>query len=124
MLYQEMVAALYRIALTVKLAVAGFHLEGMVESHAVVDLEDVAFVAEASEEAADGFAGEASHAAEIFVGELHEEGDGEIGMGEGAVGLVRTGEVEEGAGELAGGGAVKSEATGGEDGVLVLACEG
>jgi hypothetical protein len=146
MFYQGTGGALYRIALTAKKdtgallgsgerdssdaamedasAVAGFHLDGAVERHLVVDLKDVAIVAEASEEAADGLAGEAGHAAEIFVGKFHEEGDGEIGMGWGAVELVHTGEVEEGAGELAGGGGVKSEATRSEDGAVVLACEG
>ena len=96
----------------------------MVEGHAVVDLEDMAFAAEAGEEAADGFAGEAGHAAEVFVGKRHEEGDGEIGVGGGAVGLVDAGEVEEGAGELAGGGGVKREAAGGEDGAVVIVGEG
>ena len=99
-------------------------MDGVVECHAVVDLVDVAFAAEAREEAADGFAGEACHAAEIFVGKQHEEGDGEIGTGGGAVEFVYASEVEEGAGELAGCGAVKREATGGEDGAVVLACEG
>ncbi len=96
----------------------------MVERHAVVDLADVTFAAEASEEAADGFAGEAGHAAEIFVGKLHEKGDREIGMGWCTVELVNACKIEQGAGELAGCGAVKSEATGGEDGAVVLACEG
>ena len=58
------------------LAVPGFHLDGVVEGHAIVDLEDVAIAAEAGEEASDGFAGEAGHAAEIFVGKLHEEAEG------------------------------------------------
>jgi hypothetical protein len=92
----------------------------MVEGHAVVDLEDVAFATEAGEEAADGFAGEAGHAAEVFMGQLHEEGDGEIGMNGGAVEFVHAGEVEKGAGELTGGGGVEGEATGGKDGAVVL----
>jgi len=146
MFYQAVMGALYRIALIAKKdrgtgcgsgergfsdasmeeasAVAGFHLDGVVERHAVVDLEDVAFAAEASEEAADGFTGEAGHAAEVFVGQLHEERDGEVGVGGGAVELVYAGQVEEGASELAGCGGVKSEATDGEDGAVVLACEG
>jgi len=147
MFYPRAGGVLYRIALTAKKdrgstgsgsreqdlydaaredasAVVGFHLDGVVEGHAVVDLEDVAFAAEASEEAADGFAGEACHAAEIFVGKRHEEGDGEIGMGGVGVELIHAGEVEEGAGEFAGGGGMKSEAAGGEDGAVVLAREG
>ena len=55
-------------------AVAGLHLDGMVESYSVVDLVELAFAAKAGEEAADGFAGEACHAAKLFVREPHEEG--------------------------------------------------
>jgi hypothetical protein len=96
----------------------------MVESHAVVKLVELAFAAKASEKAADGFAGEACHAAKLFVRELHEEGEGEIGV-EGAVaGLVRAGEVEEGAGEFASRGGMESEAASGKDGSVVFAGEG
>jgi hypothetical protein len=101
------------------LAVAGFHLDGMVEGHAVVALIDEAFAAEAGEEAANGFAGKAGHAAKVLVGKLHEEGDGKIGVGGGIVGLLNAGEVEEGAGELTGGGAAKREAACGEHGAVV-----
>ena len=59
-------------------AVVGFHLDGVINRRAVVDLKDVAFAAETSEEPADGFEGEVDHAAEIFVGNCHKEGDGEI----------------------------------------------
>ncbi len=69
------------------LAVAGFEAAGVVESHAVVVLIDEAFAAEAGKEAADGFAGEAGHAAEIFLAKLHVEGNGEVGWG-GAVAAV------------------------------------
>lgn len=96
-------------------------MDGVGKGHAVVDLKDVAFAAEASEEPADGFAGEAGHAAEVFVGKLHEEGDGEVGVG--AVEVVHARQVEEGAGELAGGGGLKSEAAGSEDGVGIFPSE-
>jgi hypothetical protein len=46
----------------------------MVESYAVVQLVELAFAAKAGEKAADGFAGEACHAAKLFVREPHEEG--------------------------------------------------
>ena len=105
-------------------AVAGFHLRGVVEGHAVLGLVDLAFAAEAGEEAADGLAGQAGHAAEVFVGEGHEEGEGEAGKFGGIVEVVDAGEVEEGAGELAGGGGVQGEAAGGENGAVVFACEG
>jgi hypothetical protein len=49
------------------------------EGHAVVVLVDEAFAAEAGEEATDGFPGEAGHAAEVFLVEVHEERDGEVG---------------------------------------------
>ena len=44
-------------------AVVGFHLDGVINRRAVVDLKDVAFGAETSEEPADGFEGEVDHAA-------------------------------------------------------------
>ena len=56
-----------------ELDVAGFHLDGMVEGHAVEGLVELAIAAEAGEEAADGFAGEAGHTAEVFVGKLHDK---------------------------------------------------
>ena len=96
----------------------------MDEGHAIVGLVDEAFAAEAGEEAADGFAGEAGHAAELFLVELHVEGDGEAGMGGAVVEVIHAGPVEEGAGELAGGGGVESEAACGEDGAVVLARHG
>jgi hypothetical protein len=106
------------------LAVAGFELDRVMEGHAVVGLVDQAFAAEAGEEAADGFAGEAGHAAELLMGELQEEGDGEIGMDGGVVQFVHASQVEEGAGELASGGGVESEAPGGEEGTVVVAGDG
>jgi hypothetical protein len=96
----------------------------MGEGHAVVDLVDVALAAEASKEAADSFAGEASHAAEIFVGELHEEGEREVSEGDIAIGLLGASEVEEGAGELASGRGMEGEAAGGKDGAVVFARQG
>jgi hypothetical protein len=139
MVYQAMGFALYRIALrglNVRQskherrrvgrwsAVAGCHLDGMVEGHAVEGLVKLAFATEAGEEAADGFAGEASHAAELFMGELHEEGEGEISV-EGAVaGLVWASEVKESAGQFAGGRGVEGEPACGEDGPVVFAGEG
>jgi hypothetical protein len=106
------------------LAVAGFQAVGVVEGHSVVGLIDEAFATEAGEEAADGFAGEARHAAELFLAELHKKGDGEV-VGGGAVAeVVHMCPVEEGTGELAGGGGVEGEATCGEEGAVVLACDG
>ena len=55
-------------------AVTCLHLDGMVESYAVVQLVELAFAAKAGEKAADSFAGEACHAAKLFVREPHEEG--------------------------------------------------
>jgi hypothetical protein len=105
-------------------AVAGLHLDGMMEGHSVVDLVELAFASKAGEEAADGFAGEAGHATKLFVRELHEEGERKIGV-EGAVaGFVRASEVEEGAGKFASGGGMESEAASGKDGAVVLASEG
>jgi hypothetical protein len=96
----------------------------LVEGHAVIGLIDEAFAPELEEGAADSFAGETGHAAELFMGELHEEGDGEIGVGGAIVEVVHAGPVEKGAGELAGGGGVESEATGGKEGAVVLTCDG
>ena len=76
----------------------------MVEGHALIGLVDLAFAPEASEGAAYGFAGEASHAAQLFVGELHGERDGETGVGGAIVEFIHAGPVEEGACEFAGGG--------------------
>jgi len=106
------------------LAVAGFEAAGVVEGHAVVALIDQALAAEAGEEAADGFAGEASHAAELLLVELHEEGDGEVGRNRRVGAFVQAGPVEEGAGELAGGGGVEGETPRGEEGALIFACDG
>jgi hypothetical protein len=106
------------------LAVAGFKAAGVVEGHAVVALVDEALAAEAGEEAADGFAGEACHAAELFLVELHVEGNGDVGWGGAVAAVVCACPVEEGAGEFAGGGGVESEATRGEEGALILACDG
>ena len=103
--------------------VAGFHLDGVVEGHAVEGLVELAFAAKAGEEAADGFAGEACHAAEIFMSELHEEGEREAGEFDGVVEVVHASEVEEGASEFAGGGGVKREAACREDGAVVFAGE-
>ena len=106
------------------LAVAGFEATGVVEGHAVVVLIDEALAAEAGEEAADGFAGEACHATEFFLIKLHVEGNGDIGWGGAMAAVVCAGPVEEGAGEFSGGGGVKSEATRGEEGTLILTCDG
>jgi hypothetical protein len=106
------------------LAIEGVELVGLVECHTVVVLGDEALAAEAGEEAADGFAGEAGHIAQLLMGELHEEGDGEVDGNRRAVQLVRARQIEEGAGEPAGGGAVECQATGGEDGAVVLAGHG
>ena len=105
------------------LAVSSFEAAGVVEGHAVVALIDQALAAEAGEQAADGFAGEACHAAKLFLIKLHVEGDGDVGWG-GVVGaVVCAGPVEKGAGEFAGGGGVEGEATRGEEGALIFACD-
>jgi hypothetical protein len=96
----------------------------MFEGHPVVALFDVAFTAEAGEQTADGFAGETSHAAELFVGEFEEEGDREIGAGGCFNEVIGAGEVEEGTCEFASGGGVEGEAASGEDGAVVLAGQG
>ena len=106
------------------LAVAGLKATGVVESHAVVALIDEALAAEAGKEAADGFSGEACHAAELFLIKLHVEGDGEVGWGRAVAAVVGAGPIKKGAGEFTGGGGVESEATRGEEGALVLACDG
>lgn len=106
------------------LAVAGFEAAWVVEGHAVVALIHETFAAEAGQKAADSFAGEADHAAKVFLIELHEEGDGEVGVGGEAAEVVGTRPVEKGAGELAGGRGVEGEAASGEDGAVVLAGQG
>ena len=82
-----------------RLAVARFQTVGVVEGHAVVGLIDEALAAEAGQEAADGFAGEAGHATELFLIEFHVEGDRKAGAGETVVEVVHACPVEEGAGE-------------------------
>lgn len=106
------------------LAAEGVELIRLVEGHQVVVLGDEALAAEACEEAADGFAGEAGHIAELLMGEMHEEGDGEMGRNRRVVQIVHASQVEESAGEPADGGAMESEATGREDGAVVLAGHG
>jgi hypothetical protein len=106
------------------LAVAGFQAVGVVEGHAVVALIDQALAAEAGEQAADGFAGESRHAAELFLVKLHVEGDGEVGECGGFAAAVCAGPIEEGAGEFAGRGGVESETARGEEGALILASDG
>ena len=58
------------------------------------------------------------------MGELHEEGDREVGEGGVAVGLLGASEVEEGTGELAGSRGIESEAPGGVHGTVVFARQG
>jgi len=106
------------------LGVSGFEAAGVVEGHAVVVLIDEALAAEAGEEAADGFAGEACHAAELFLVKLHVEGNGNVGWVRAVTAVVCAGPVEKGAGEFSGGGGVESEATRGEEGALILARNG
>ena len=103
------------------LAVAGLKATGVVESHAVVALIDEALAAEAGKEAADGFSGEACHAAELFLVELHVKGDGDVGWGWAVGAVVCAGPVKKRAGEFSGGGGVQGEATRREEGALVLA---
>ncbi len=106
------------------LAVAGFELVGVIEGHTGLGLADEAFAAKAGEETADGFAGEAGHAAELFVGELHAEGDWEVGGRGSVVAIVFTGPVEKGAGKLTGGGGLEGEPAGGENCTVVVADDG
>lgn len=106
------------------LVVAGFEAIRVVEGHAVVALIDKAFAAEAGEESADGLSGEPCHAAELFLVKLHVEGNGEVGWGGVVAAVVCAGPVKKGAGKFPGGGSVESEATRGEEGALILACDG
>ena len=87
-------------------------------------LVEETFAAEFCEEAGDGFAGDAGHAAELFVGEGHGEGDGKIVVLGAVVEVIHAGPVEEGAGEFAGSGVGESEASGAEDGGVVVAGHG
>ena len=104
--------------------VTRFEPAGVAEGNAVGALFEEAFAAEAGEETADGLPGEADHAAEVFLVEVHGEGDREVAGGSVVGDVVHAGTVEQGAGELTGGGGVESEAAGGEEGAVVVACNG
>ncbi len=102
------------------LAVEGFEFLGLGEGEALPVLGDQALLAEGSEEAGDGFTGEAGHAAELFMGEGHGKGEGRGGDG----GFAHAGPVEERGGELASGGGGERETAGAEQGGVVLAGHG
>ena len=106
------------------LAIAGCEATGVVKGHAVVALLDEAFAAETCEEAADGFARQADHAAEVFLTELHAEGDGKVCQARALGSVVGAGPVDECTGELTRGRGMEGEATRGEEGALVLAGNG
>jgi len=87
-------------------------------------LIDEAFATELGEEAGDGFARDAGHAAEFFVGEGHGEGYGEVGMDGRNVEVVHACPIEECAGQPAGGGGGMAEAAGAEKCCVVVAGDG
>lgn len=105
-------------------AVEGFEAVGVDEGHTRAGRGEEAFAAELADETADGFAGEAGHVAELFVGDMGGEADGEAVEGAVVAEMVGGGPVEECGGELAGGGGGEGDAAGGEDGAFEVASQG
>jgi hypothetical protein len=108
---------------TLWLAIKRFELVGVMEDHLLIDLFDEAFATELSEQAGNGFAGDAGHAAEFFVGEGHGEGDREIHVAGEILEFVGAGPVQESVGEFAGGIAGEGESPSAKEGRVVFAGE-
>ena len=90
------------------------------QDHFLVFQVDETLKTKLTQQAADGFARNASHAAELFLAELHAEGDGKVTVGRTVVQLIHTCPVEQRSGEFAGCGGVQGEATSGEECAVVL----
>lgn len=64
------------------------------KDHLLIGLIDEAFATELGEEAADGLAGDARHAAEFFVGEGHRKRDRVVGVRGRVVEVIHAGPIK------------------------------